>query len=279
MHLGGMDFGGMESDPEFMALLEAAQKASEKNGGEDSGYWEEVNYERKAFIEVPIYSRMEEVRVLPTISKKGVLEINEEITLNNCHAGSDNPEIWVISFTEMMPNMFTLTLSIEHIGCFHDNHILSSKNELTGISQEAPSAQGVLQYLLACMTNPTSPKLSGPPHCPLQVFLAYRLKECYEEVRRALCQANIRCVLEEKAAAVTSARQQGTEYKGRNVSGSCGACGITSNNIYDLKRCGGCGAVYYCNRECQVTHWKAHKADCKKSGGAKGKKKTKKSLN
>jgi hypothetical protein len=31
------------------------------------------------------------------------------------------------------------------------------------------------------------------------------------------------------------------------------------------KKCAGCLKVYYCTRECQVTHWQAHKAECRRS--------------
>jgi hypothetical protein len=30
------------------------------------------------------------------------------------------------------------------------------------------------------------------------------------------------------------------------------------------KRCSRCKQVRYCGRECQLAHWKAHKADCKR---------------
>jgi ankyrin repeat protein len=31
------------------------------------------------------------------------------------------------------------------------------------------------------------------------------------------------------------------------------------------KKCAGCLKVYYCTRECQLTHWPAHKAECRQS--------------
>jgi len=35
-----------------------------------------------------------------------------------------------------------------------------------------------------------------------------------------------------------------------------------------FKRCAGCGLVAFCNRTCQVKHWKTHKPECLKEGGA-----------
>jgi ankyrin repeat protein len=33
------------------------------------------------------------------------------------------------------------------------------------------------------------------------------------------------------------------------------------------KKCAGCLKVYYCKRECQLAHWSAHKAECRRSAG------------
>ena len=40
---------------------------------------------------------------------------------------------------------------------------------------------------------------------------------------------------------------------------SCKLCGYLCGNL----KCGKCGKVYYCNKSCQVTHWKNHKNECK----------------
>jgi hypothetical protein len=40
---------------------------------------------------------------------------------------------------------------------------------------------------------------------------------------------------------------------------ACSACGLTGK----MKKCGKCGKVYYCGRECQRSHWKWHKPECR----------------
>eukprot|EP00730_Choanoeca_flexa_P015885 TRINITY_DN7399_c0_g1_i3.p1 TRINITY_DN7399_c0_g1~~TRINITY_DN7399_c0_g1_i3.p1 ORF type:complete len:313 (+),score=41.57 TRINITY_DN7399_c0_g1_i3:234-1172(+) len=42
---------------------------------------------------------------------------------------------------------------------------------------------------------------------------------------------------------------------------ACFACG---NRPLSLKRCQGCRAVFYCNRNCQKDNWPVHKATCRK---------------
>eukprot|EP01122_Echinamoeba_exundans_P004502 TRINITY_DN14558_c0_g1_i1.p1 TRINITY_DN14558_c0_g1~~TRINITY_DN14558_c0_g1_i1.p1 ORF type:complete len:219 (+),score=31.46 TRINITY_DN14558_c0_g1_i1:130-786(+) len=41
---------------------------------------------------------------------------------------------------------------------------------------------------------------------------------------------------------------------------TCAKCGNPNN----LMQCSGCKRVRYCGRECQVSHWKVHKAACKR---------------
>ena len=41
-------------------------------------------------------------------------------------------------------------------------------------------------------------------------------------------------------------------------------CGKPSCGVEATKRCTACGVVGYCSREHQKSHWKTHKAECKK---------------
>ncbi len=47
----------------------------------------------------------------------------------------------------------------------------------------------------------------------------------------------------------------------------CAFCEATGSSV-KLNTCAGCGLVKYCSREHQRSHWKTHKADCRKPGTA-----------
>jgi ankyrin repeat protein len=51
-------------------------------------------------------------------------------------------------------------------------------------------------------------------------------------------------------------------------------CAKQGCNGIGAKKCAGCQQVYYCTRECQLTHWPAHKAECRRSAGKAASKKT-----
>src|SRR5213075_2006611 len=40
---------------------------------------------------------------------------------------------------------------------------------------------------------------------------------------------------------------------------NCGHCGKTGSH---LQKCGACGLVHYCNRECQLKAWGEHRESC-----------------
>ena len=46
--------------------------------------------------------------------------------------------------------------------------------------------------------------------------------------------------------------------------GKAAGCGNCGGVFAKLAMCAGCGVVYYCSRDCQKLHRKAHKADCKR---------------
>jgi ankyrin repeat protein len=41
-------------------------------------------------------------------------------------------------------------------------------------------------------------------------------------------------------------------------------CSNTSCSGAGIMKCTGCKQVRYCGKECQLAHWQAHKADCKR---------------
>ncbi len=50
---------------------------------------------------------------------------------------------------------------------------------------------------------------------------------------------------------------------GRILERNCAACGVWDRTGKSYRRCSRCMGVYYCGKECQTAHWKAHKAECK----------------
>jgi hypothetical protein len=109
------------------------------------------------------------------------------------------------------------------------------------------------------------PAMTGPPHRPLQLFIAYRLKHAFEEIAAAMAEIGIACELEDKENAKRTAAAHGTHYKGKNLDHECNTCGATPPA---LSKCAACGAVKYCSKECQKKDWKQHKKVCKpKQGG------------
>mmetsp|Transcript_33755 Transcript_33755/g.85422 ORF Transcript_33755/g.85422 Transcript_33755/m.85422 type:complete len:1314 (-) Transcript_33755:702-4643(-) len=56
--------------------------------------------------------------------------------------------------------------------------------------------------------------------------------------------------------------QQGPNYAPSGVLRKCAACAKTEAASGDFKRCSQCKSVWYCDKECQKGHWKAHKKEC-----------------
>ena len=50
---------------------------------------------------------------------------------------------------------------------------------------------------------------------------------------------------------------------GKILERNCAACGEWDRTGTSYRRCSRCMCVYYCGKECQAGHWKAHKAECK----------------
>ncbi|CAH0476139.1 unnamed protein product [Peronospora belbahrii] len=47
-----------------------------------------------------------------------------------------------------------------------------------------------------------------------------------------------------------------------NIGAGCHNCRQKREDVSDLKRCAQCNAALFCNRECQVAAWPAHKVEC-----------------
>ncbi len=45
----------------------------------------------------------------------------------------------------------------------------------------------------------------------------------------------------------------------------CGHCSKQESACGDFKRCNRCKKIVYCSRNCQTSHWKMHKKECKAS--------------
>ena len=47
---------------------------------------------------------------------------------------------------------------------------------------------------------------------------------------------------------------------------SCYCCKTFEEQPHTFQKCSGCKSVWYCSVQCQKTHWKIHKKDCKERG-------------
>jgi hypothetical protein len=210
---------------------------------------------------------------LPTLTNRGSIgpcdpqdpEIHARI-----QAGLDTPEIWAVSFTELKRGeMWAITIAIEHIGARHDRMTMKGRG-VCNLCRTRPTARDVLAALWSAATEPNDAPHTGPPHKPLQLFIAYRLGHAFEEIQAVMATCRIACQLETEVEARASAAAHGMHYMGRNAPKleptACAGCGRQQTELV-LKRCARCEAVWYCSRECQLNDWKSHKRSCKK--GAK----------
>ena len=70
---------------------------------------------------------------------------------------------------------------------------------------------------------------------------------------------SVESVPQEKEVVSTSTELQSQSHQ------ECANCKKAQSN---LKKCGACGKVRYCSKECQRAHWKEHKSNCKPSSRA-----------
>jgi len=181
--------------------------------------------------------------------------------------GDAVPFTQAVSYTTLgQTGCWIVSICIEHLDTPHDGMIASGNS--IRILCEKPDARTVIAALHDAMVDPEYPEQTGPPHRPLQLFIAYRLKGSFEEIQQFCGQCQIACELEDKESAKRSAKQIGTEYKGRNdrACRRCAGCEIAQTDGFDhstLRKCSGCHEVWYHSRECQKAHWPEHKSFCK----------------
>lgn len=161
--------------------------------------------------------RLESVRRLPITKIRGL----------------NTPEIWAVSFTELIGDIHMVTICIEHIGSPCDRMIIQGKLHMC---KGAPSTTFVIAALCSAMTHPTTAQMTGPPHRPVHLFIAYRLRGSYDEICAAMGSCGISCELESISAAKESAAMHGVDYLGRNVSKKCAAGGFKVD-LDALSRC------------------------------------------
>lgn len=76
--------------------------------------------------------------------------------------------------------------------------------------------------------------------------------------RSSLTSSKERVAFKETAKGNREKTEGASETQGTGV--ICNECGNEG-----AKKCGGCGEVYYCGRDCQKKHWKTHKVACLKA--------------
>jgi len=166
-------------------------------------------------------------------------------------------ESWSVSFNQLSGSLFSITICIQNEGCSNDGWPVFGKYSMCHVK---PSADFLTRVLCYAMLDPTQPDRTGPPHRPTKLFFAYRLQDVYELVQESMMMVGIFCELETKQAAKKSAKDHGTDYKGRNHR-TCEVC----PKFEHLSFCSACKKASYCSKKCQKIDWKNHKQICRHS--------------
>ena len=75
---------------------------------------------------------------------------------------------------------------------------------------------------------------------------------------------NTQAVAAASGDASTSGSEQGSCSGKQSAAVKCGGCGKEQARGASFAACGRCRSVRYCTKECQLRHWKEHKAHCNK---------------
>jgi len=168
------------------------------------------------------------------------------------------PEKWTVSFSQIDDDFFYITLTVERPNGGKSNFLLA--RNMTCICQSKPSESRVVQFLLESMIAPKLPAITGHPHRPCLLFVAYSYKYAFSYIEEFMGRIGIACLLETKEQAKETCAKHDTHYKGKNYK-----CCIQCQRVgVPLSRCAGCDKVFYCSRACQKSDWNEHKLYCYK---------------
>ena len=185
----------------------------------------------------------------------------------------------MMSLSHCLPQNFDVLIEINLATSFFKltkgdwSPILVGKGQLKNIKQ------AFLHFKNSMRKNPNSPEIPFPvaSHSLQQYFHHILIHPLYPNTQLDSVKSAVKMVLslaaeksgmkchtfslvesvphEEKIVS-TSTELQSQSHK------ECANCKIAQPN---LKKCGACGKVQYCSKECQRVHWKKHKSNCKES--------------
>lgn len=186
--------------------------------------------------------------------------MNEEALKRALALPSNCFEPWTLSFNEGDQGCFQL--AAVHQEPFGGQTKLFLARNMSSVSHTKPSKERVVQFLLESMIAPKLPRITGDPHRPRMILVAYRLKCAFSYIEECMGRISVPCILEAKDQAKVHAAAENNHYKGRNCTYSCEKC---SRSDVPLSKCQRCQDVYYCGRACQKADWKLHKSSCSKA--------------
>lgn len=124
--------------------------------------------------------------------------------------------------------------------------------------------------LLCCLAG--AAKETGPGSCwsKLQKFI---LRAVDKQKKAPAAKKDVVAAAAADASSSTAAATSTSSKQGKFAASSqqpgpgvrqCWGCGRKPGADESLQKCSGCKKALYCSKECHVSDWKAHKADCKK---------------